>query len=341
MDTVKEPVEVDFEVAGDVLLVTLQRPRQLNALNTAMCRVITAQIKNLPAGTRAIIIRGAGEKGLCGGGDIKAMRTPELGTEFLRAEYEMDLAVHTAPVPVISFMTGITMGGGVGISGHASVRVVDETSRIAMPETRIGIVPDVGANRILAKAPAPFGEVVAVTSCEFGAGDAIAAGFADYFVLKEKHEVLVENIIAGAEPAAAVAELATAPPAAALVEALKPLAADIAALDPLNAPADALSALQRLLAAVPQAATAVARLSEVSPFAAAVAWNQVRRWQGKNPSLAEVLADDLRVVGELVAHPNFLEGVRARLIDKDNSPQWQPATFPEITPADVAELVSP
>lgn len=341
---------------GPLLRITLNRPRAINALDREMAEVVDRAVAEAdPAQCSAILLDGAGERGFCGGGDVKAMAAggPEDAVEFLRREYRADHRVATSPVPVVGVMDGITMGGGIGLTGHAAVRIVTERSRLAMPETRIGIVPDVGGHLLLARAPGRLGELLAATSGSMTAGDAIALGFADLFVRSERLPALAEALATGREPRAAAEELAEAAPDS-------PAMADRAWFDPIaeealgepHAPAfeDPVGAAQRLVVAVEAVASApdapdrakrvAASLREVCPTSVAVTLAQIDRTRREGLALAEVLADDLRVLGGLVARPDFAEGVRAQLIDKDGAPRWRPGRVEDLDPEEIRRLLT-
>lgn len=328
---------------GQALHITLNRPRALNALTVETCRAIhTAVAAETEA--KVIIIDGAGERGLCGGGDIKRMvEAPEKAREFLHAEYLMDDAVHRAAIPVVSFLSGITMGGGIGLAGHATHRIVSEHSRLAMPETRIGIMPDVGGHLLLARAPGFLGEYLAVTSGSFGAADALYTGFADAFVPEAEHDALKAELIAGADPRVAVAARHTQPAAAVLPKIQEWWDPVIAELDAEGAAAlEPVARAQQLFDTLrdePQAADFLADAAQMCPTSVVVTLEQVRRTRLAELTLREVLEDDFRITSQLVARPDFAEGVRARVIDKDNSPNWNPATLEEVSESEIARLL--
>ncbi|WP_449277883.1 enoyl-CoA hydratase/isomerase family protein [Leucobacter sp. GX24907] len=341
---------------GSILRITLNRPRAINAFNREMAEIVDRVVAGVdPAECSAILLDGAGERGFCGGGDIKAMAagSVEDAVGFLRQEYAADYRVATAPVPVVGIMDGITMGGGIGLTGHASVRVVTERSRLAMPETRIGIVPDVGGHLLLARASGRLGELLAVTSGSMLAGDAVALGFADHFIPSERLPQLAAALAAG-RPAQEVAEeLSETPPEPELLADREwfDAIAEGALGDPHpSAYADPVGAAQRLVGAVeaasrqpgasPRVVEVAATLRAVCPTSVAVTLAQIDRTRREGLDLAAVLDDDLRVVGRLVARPDFIEGVRAQVIDKDGKPVWQPQRVEDLVAEDVAALLA-
>lgn len=365
----REEAPILSERTGALTTITLNRPRAINALTLEMVGLITHALTRAAAdGSRAVVIEGAGERGLCGGGDIKAMHAggPTGATEFIRAEYELDLLTAESAVPVIGFMDGITMGGGIGITGHSAVRVVTERSRLAMPEVKIGIVPDVGGHLLLARAPGRLGEYLAATGGTISAGDAIALGFADLCVpsdrLTEVKRALADLPADGGDPAAIVREFATTPPPAELLaerEWIDPLFDRVLNADPVTlamARPDGADDLGRWAAAaarelidtaarVPggnaEAGEALsAELRQVCPTSLAVTLAQIARTRALDLSLAEVLADDLRIVSRMFHRSDFPEGVRAVVIDKDRNAAWDPADAEGLAPAEVAALLA-
>ena len=351
MSTEVAQPQVLTSVEGALTRITLNRPRALNALNHDMVKAVYEAIQGAAqAGSNAVLLDSSDERGFCGGGDVKAMREGGIDytMAFLHDEYRADYAVHTSRVPVVAIMHGITMGGGIGLAGHAAIRVVTETSRLAMPETRIGIVPDVGGHLPLAKAPGRLGELLAITSGSMTAGDAIALGFADFYVPYERLDALRERLVSGEDPSAAVAALAEPAPPSELVAAREwfdPIA-DAALGEPTETLADAALAAQRLVealetSAVAEAQTTAATVREMCPTSVAVTIGEIARVRREGLGLAEVLVDDYRLLGRLCARSDFIEGVRALLIDRDNNPQWLPASLEQLEPAVVAAILDP
>lgn len=346
---------------GAITHVTLNRPRAINALSSVMFEMLAEIFGRAhdgsgagggPAGGAtvgsAILLDGAGERGFCGGGDIKEL-AGEDPRGILALEYAVDHLVATSPVPVVAIMDGIAMGGGIGLGGHAAQRVVTERSRLAMPEARIGIVPDVGGHLLLARAPGRLGELLAVTAGEMGPGDAIELGFADHFVPSTKLGELRDALASGEEPDGACARLAETPPDSPVLEARAwwdPLADDALGAGHAPAATDPAGAAMRLVSALEAStharATAVGEtVRQMCPTSVAVTLAQLDRTRHLSLSLAEVLTDDLRVLGRLGARADFAEGVRAQVIDKDRSPRWSPARIEDLDTAVVAALVDP
>ncbi|MFT4231845.1 MAG: enoyl-CoA hydratase/isomerase family protein, partial [Leucobacter sp.] len=213
-----EPL-VLYRREGAIARITLNRPRAINALNLEMFELIGAALEAAwRDGSAAILLDGAGERGFCGGGDIKQLSGPG-GREILAVEYRVDHLIANSPIPVIGFMDGVSMGGGLGLTAYAGQRVVTERSRLAMPEVRIGIVPDVGGNLLMARAPGRLGELLAVTAGEMSAGDAIELGFADHFVPSDRLDELRAALAAGEDPGSACERFAEPAPDAGLLAA--------------------------------------------------------------------------------------------------------------------------
>jgi enoyl-CoA hydratase len=335
---------------GAITRITLNRPRAINALNLEMFGLVGDALDAAQRdGSAAILLDGAGERGFCGGGDIKEISGGDT-MRILATEYRLDLALAESPVPVVGLMDGITMGGGIGIAGHARHRVVTQRSRLAMPEARIGIVPDVGGHLLLARAPGHLGELLAVTAGEMGPGDAIALGFADRFVPSERLDALGEALAGGEYPAAACARFAEAAPRSTVLEEWwEPIAEE--ALGEAHAPAseDAAGAALRVVRALEaagerggaEAAAAAATVRAMCPVSVAVTLAQIDRTRRLGLGLPEVLADDLRVLGRVAPRPDFAEGVRAQVIDKDRSPRWSPARIEDLDPSELVEILAP
>ena len=327
---------------GAALVIKLNKPAQLNALTAQMCSKISAALQpEKLAPVSAVIFNSSSERSFCGGGDVKVIAgNPVKVREFLSAEYEKDYRVASCKLPTIAFMNGITMGGGLGIGVHASCRVADESSVFAMPETRIGAVPDAGVNEFLAKTPAYFGEIVAATSATFGAADAIATGLADYFIPVAAQQQVQQQIAAGGEPETVCENYMADPPPPELLPICERLAAEYAAeVASLSDPAAALAALETLLSREPERLPLLEKLHEVSPVSAAAAIERLRRLRANPQSTREILASDLLVFSRFAVHRNFVEGVRARLIDKDNRPEFVPALSAELIPELVFEML--
>jgi enoyl-CoA hydratase len=323
--------------------LTLNRPRALNALDLGMIRALAAALDAWEddSGVHAVLLDGAGDRGFCAGGDVRGLaeqirdgRVEDVPV-FFREEYALNARIAEYPKPVVAFADGITMGGGIGLAGHAAVRVVTERSRLAMPETRIGLTPDVGGSWLLAHAPGRVGEYLALTGATVGAADALYAGLADIAVPSSRLDE-VRNALstrAGAEAAADVIRRLAGDPAGETSQ----LAADRAWIDDAFSADTAGAVLERLQARPEEAAHRAAEtLRELSPTSVAVTLAAIRSARGL-PDLRAALAQEYGLVVWFArTQPDLVEGIRAQLIDKDRSPAWRPATLAEL-PDDVAD----
>lgn len=315
--------DVRLQRRGALGHIELARPRAVNALTHPMVLAMRDALERWAADdtVRGVLVTGAGERGLCAGGDVVALyREARAGgrgyVDFWRDEYRLNALIADYPKPYVAVMDGLVLGGGVGISAHGSVRVVTERSRVGMPETGIGFAPDVGGTYLLARAPGLTGTHLALTAGTMDAGDAVALGFADHYVPTARLGELLTGLDGEADPADVVRRLAEpAPPS--------PLLADRAWIDTCYAAPDVPAILERLDASPePRAREAARTIRAKSPTALAVTLEALRRVRGR--SLREALAQELVVSVRLLEHGDFLEGVRAQLVDKDRRPRWDP-----------------
>lgn len=331
-------VSVGGPVDRGVGLLTLNRPKAINSLTHPMVGTISAALKawEHDDAVRAVVISGAGDRGLCAGGDVVAIyHDAKVGgaatRQFWWDEYVLDAYIGRYPKPYVALMNGITMGGGVGISAHGSVRVVTETTKMAMPEVGIGFIPDVGGTFILSRAPGLLGLHVALTGAPFTGADAIALGFADHFVPHDRLDAFTATILAEDVDAAVSAHAEEPPPSPLLVQRewidhcyAGETVSDIVAA--LRGPAGHMGGT----AAVDAANLIASR----SPVAVSVALEAVRR-AASLPTLEDVLRQEFRTsCGALRSH-DLVEGIRALLIDKDRNPQWSPASLTGVTKEDI------
>lgn len=308
-------------VSGRLGQVTLNRPAVINALTMEMVGIISATLHAWAEDdrVRTVLISGAGERGLCAGGDLRAIHADAVAggdraVEFFRREYELNALIAGYPKPIVAWMDGIVMGGGIGISAHASLRVVTERSRLAMPEVGIGLHPDVGGSWLLSRAPGELGTHLALTGTAIGAGDAITVGLADCFVRAGRLPSLVEGLTS-MEAGAAVAAVTGAPPAGEWDGAR-------AWIDECYA-GDDLAVIRARLAGHPdEAAQAAAKeIAGKSPTSLLVTLRSLRTAAGM-ASLREALDQELRLSTALLRLPDLAEGIRAQIIDSDRRPRW-------------------
>ena len=306
--------EVLVEVIDGVGSILLNRPRAINALSTGMMQTIGDTLSSWrhDPSVERVELRGVGERGFCSGADVRALREVVLeGGDFMRffdLEYTLDNDIATYPKPITAFMSGITMGGGLGLSAHASRRVVDASSLLAMPETIIGFEPDVGVLFILSRAPGELGTHLAMTGATIGPTDALLAGLADECAGECPPGVLadsrawIDECYAGDDPAAIIRRLEEHPD--------------------------------------PRAAAAASDMRARSPLSVAVALEAVRRAAGMG-SVAEVLAQDSVLARNMIGSSDFVEGVRAQLVDKDRNPRWQHARIEDVSREEVLACFDP
>jgi enoyl-CoA hydratase/carnithine racemase len=325
-------------IEGRAGRITLTRPQALNALTQGMVREIDAALAAWAEDSRValILIDAEGPRAFCAGGDIAFMYETgrrgdfATGARFWADEYRMNARIARLGKPYVALMQGYVMGGGVGVAGHGSHRVVGESSRVAMPECAIGFVPDVGGSLLLAQAPGRLGEYLGLTGHRMGPGDAIRAGFADHYVPEARWPALAAELVATGDLAAIAAAEEPAPPAE--------LEADQERID------DAFSA--------PDLATLAARL-EASDWGHGVLKGLVRqcplsmactlelvRAARRDPGIEKALAREYRFSYRACSDGEMLEGVRAAVIDKDRNPVWRD-DMDSLRPEEVAAMLAP
>jgi enoyl-CoA hydratase len=332
--------EVLTRVENGVGLITLNRPKAINSLNQTMVDALSAVLTQWDDddAVRAVVLSGAGERGLCAGGDVVAVyhSARKDGVEarrFWRDEYSLNGHIGRFAKPYVSLMDGIVMGGGVGVSAHGSVRVVTDTSKVAMPEVGIGFVPDVGGAYLLSRAPGALGLYAALTGAPFSGSDAIAMGFADHYVPHGELDAFAKAIVDDGIDSALSAH-AVEPPASELA-AQRDWIDECFAGDTV---ADIVAKLREQSAG--PANDAADLIATRSPIAVSVALEAVRR-AAKLGTLEDVLVQDYRVSSASARSHDLVEGIRAQIIDKDRNPKWSPATLAEISAADVEAYFEP
>ncbi len=320
--------------------LTLNRPKAINSLNQTMVTAIDAALTKWANddAVGAVVVNGAGERGLCAGGDVVAIyhSAKAADTEARRFwfdEYRLNARIGRYPKPYIAVMDGIVMGGGVGVSAHGSVRVVTETSKIAMPEVGIGFIPDVGGTYLLSRAPGLLGLHAALTGAPFSGPDAIAMGFADHYIPRADLAPFTAMVVADG-PDAAVTAFAQEPPAS-------PLAAQRDWIDQCYA-GDTVADILAALRAHDEgpAHDAADLIATRSPIALTVTLAAVRRAAALN-TLEEVLIQEYRVSCASLRSHDLVEGIRAQLVDKDRNPQWSPPSLAAVTDQDVDAYFAP
>lgn len=326
--------EVLFDVSGGVGRITLNRPKAINALNHAMVQQIAPKLEEWAADERVdlVLLVGAGERGLCAGGDIVSIyhdaKDGGSGSkDFWRDEYILNAAIARFPKPYVAIMDGVVMGGGVGLSAHANTRIVTERSKIAMPEVGIGFIPDVGGTYLLSRAPGQLGTHLGLTTARMDAGDAIAAGFADHYLPSENLEKFLQALETGTLSDALTEFTEEAPDSA--LDAARTWIDQYYGADTVEAIVEGLRG-----SGIPDAEKAAADIESKSPVSLKVTLRSLRH-AAKASSLEEVLDEEYRVSCASLESHDLVEGIRAQVVEKDRNPKWSPATLADVTSADV------
>ena len=318
---------------------TLNRPKAFNALTHDMCRRFDAQLRTWATqdDLATVVVTGAGDRAFCAGGDVRALweAGPDgaLTRDFFWDEYRMNRRMFRYPKAYVALADGITMGGGVGVSAPAKFRVVTERTMFAMPETGIGLFPDVGGSYYLSRCPGEIGVYLALTGARIKAADLLYAGLYTHYVPSERLAELLVAIEMEA-PAAALKGFAAEPP-------------DAPVLAPLRATIDrcfAGDSIEAIRAALERdgsdwAAATLRTLDRLSPTSLKVTLRLVRA--AAKLDLEDCLKMEFRLVRRFMHGKDFYEGVRALLVDKDNAPKWQPATLADVTPDMVERYFAP
>ncbi len=324
-------------------LITLQRPHALNALTLPMIIALQQQLQiwEKDSGIHAVVIKALPGKAFCAGGDVRWLydagkQHDPKQMQFFWHEYRLNHFIHHFSKPYIAFMDGITMGGGVGISLHGSHPVASERFMFAMPETGIGFFPDIGASYLLSRCPGHFGEYLGLTGHRLGAADALALGLVKHVILAEHIQDTITCLMG--------ADLST--DAHACVDAcLQDLALPIQPIPIMefksaiedsfhcNDVASIFARLARSNDAWHQ--ETLQTLSQKAPFSLKITLAQIQK--AKSMTMAECVKMDYCLVGHFIRDHDFYEGVRALLVDKDKSPQWQPNSLSQVTDARVAD----
>uniref|UniRef100_A0A4W3J8S4 3-hydroxyisobutyryl-CoA hydrolase n=1 Tax=Callorhinchus milii TaxID=7868 RepID=A0A4W3J8S4_CALMI len=318
--------EVLLQKSGCAGVITLNRPKVLNALNLSMIRQIYPQLKKWEQDneTSLVIIKGTGEKAFCAGGDIRAVAEAgksgdRLAADFFREEYILNNAIGTCRIPYIAFIDGVTMGGGVGLSVHGQFRVATEKTLFAMPETAIGLFPDVGGGFFLPRLEGKLGLYLALTGYRIKGRDVQQAGIATHFVESEKIPALEKDLVSLKSPSKEdVADLLNSYHHKVFLKCTTSGSL-------LN------SSVEEILQNLMQDGSpfALKQLEKMSPTSMKLTFRQLE--QGAVMSLQDVLVMEYRLSQACMRGHDFYEGVRAVLIDKDQRPIWKPAKLEEVT----------
>jgi enoyl-CoA hydratase len=321
---------------GRIGRILLNRPRALNALNLEMIRACAAILDTWrdDAHVDAVVIEGAGDRAFCAGGDIRALRDGQLAgdrasvDQFFIEEYALNMTIATYPKPYIALIDGICMGGGIGLSVHAPYRVATEHAAFAMPETAIGFFPDIGATFLLPRLPGELGTYLGLTGMRISGSDAVHAGLATHFTPRAHLPDLSAALARDGTAALAVHNQALSPFS---------LADARAAIDHCFSATTVSEILNRLDACDAEwARAALKALRQVSP--SALHWTLRALRRGREMTLKQALDAEFALTRTTMAHPDFAEGVRAMVVDKDRKPAWQPARIQDVDPAGIENL---
>lgn len=325
--------EVLFRTEGKAGIVSLNKPSTIHALTLDMVHAMAGQLQRWASdpGIAAVLVEHGEGRGFCSGGDIAFLRNSALndggvsGRKFFHDEYQLNHLMFNYAKPIVAFMDGITMGGGVGISQPAPFRVATENTRFAMPETGIGLFPDVGGGWYLSRLPGKVGEYLALTGGRIDGADCVAVGLATHYLPSESLADAKSRIAAAPDRIGDILDsLAVSPPASKLAAAM-PDIARLFAGDTVEAVFAALEA-----DGSEWAAKELAALRTKSPQTCKVALRQLREG-GKARSFADNMAMEYRIGSRVIVLPDFAEGVRAVIVDKDNAPKWTPPTPEGVT----------
>ena len=339
-----EEPEILFETRGRAGIITLNRPKALNAVTANMVALMHPQLAawaDDPA-IGVVVIRASGEKAFSAGGDIRQLHDwgkaggPAMRA-FYRDEYRLNAFIKHYPKPYVALIDGIVMGGGVGVSMHGSHRAVGERLMFAMPETGIGFFPDVGGTHFLPRLPGRTGTWLALTAARLGQADALWAGLGTHAVPADRFDTVAAELAAGGDPDAVLASHASAPPSEPTLPALQPVidrCFDGNTVEAILAALDAETGEHADWAAK-QAAT----IRSKSPTSLKIALRQMQL--GAAADFNDCMRIEYRIVSRIEKGVDFYEGVRAVIIDKDNAPKWQPASLDAVSDADIDAYFAP
>lgn len=335
--------EIIVRIEGRAGRITLNRPDALNSLTYDMLRAIDAALTEWEHDDRValVLIDAAGDRAFAAGGDIVDLYNTGragdfgFGQTFWAYEYKLNARIARYRKPYVAIMHGFVMGGGVGVSALGSHRIVTDGTQVAMPEVGIGLVPDVGGSKILADAPGRCGEYLGMTATRMGPADAIYAGFADTYVPQKQLEALKAKL-SEAGDVAAIAGFAAKPEGGELAYFQRPIDDAFEAASPVELEARLEDAAE---AGLEWATKTLKALRKGCPLSVAAAMEMVRT--ARAMTLEEALAQEYRFTARCMEHGEFLEGIRAAVIDKDRDPKWAKPRLVDVTAADVEAMLAP
>ncbi|OZE23848.1 enoyl-CoA hydratase [Rhodococcus sp. 05-2254-6] len=329
---------VEAEIVGGVGHIVLNRPEALNSLNGAMIEGIRTALdawRDDDAVT-SVLVTSSSPRAFCAGGDIKAIRQAvvdgdnEAGPAYFAAEYDLDELIANYPKPYIAVIEAAAFGGGLGISIHGSIRIVTENAVLAMPETAIGFVPDVGSSYFLSRLPGHVGRYLALTGTRISGSDALALGLATHFCPSDSVESLKTDILAGVAVDEVLNRYTTAP-------STTELSFDAEAVAAVFEKESLVDIIDALVCDTPWSRTTKTQLATLSPTSLMATDALIAR--GADSTLRECLDRELRMATWIITEPDFAEGVRAVLVDKDRAPQWKPLVLEMVRPEAFQQLL--
>jgi enoyl-CoA hydratase len=317
---------IKSEKQGALGLLTLDRPKALNALTHGMITAIASSLRAWAAddSVKAVAIRGEGDRAFCSGGDIRAVQQAMVagtdeGANLLRDEYRMNALIGSYPKPYIALVHGITMGGGAGISVHGSQRLADSSLAFAMPETGIGFIPDVGSSYFLSRLPDRLGFYLGLTANSIGLGDAMAAGLVTHAMARSDFDAVIAALAHGEGADKAIAPFARKPEPGSLAPHRRRITTIFSA-------SSVEAVLERLDRDGSDFAVQTAQtMRSRSPTSLKLVFRQLH--EAEKLSLNQCLAMEFRLALRVLRSHDFREGVRAALVDKDRRPKWEPSSL--------------
>jgi len=327
-------------VEGSIGRITLNRPKALNALTEDMCTAMLAQLTDwaADAAIHAVVIDAVPGKAFCAGGDIRAIydagmrRDPQV-MSFFRTEYRMNAAIRRFPKPYVALIDGFAFGGGCGVSMHGSHRVASENAVLSMPETAIGLFPDIGATTFLNQLPGEIGMYLALTSIRINTADALYCGLATHFVRSRDHATVLVRLAQGEDADAVLASLSAKPPG------ISTLAEQREAIDRAFSAPSVEDIVERLKREGDWGSETASILLSRSPTSLKVTFRQMR--EGSALDFESCQRMEFRIMAHMLEGQDFYEGVRAALIDKDQSPRWQPPNLNMVSETEIAPYFAP
>jgi enoyl-CoA hydratase/carnithine racemase len=331
--------DVVFRREGSIGRITLNRPKALNALTYGMCAAMLTQLRQWADDPviHSIVLDAVPGRAFCAGGDIRAIsemgkRRDGSAQSFFTTEYSLNATIKHFPKPYVSLIDGIVMGGGVGISIHGSYRVISENALFAMPETAIGLYPDVGGTYALPRMPGEIGMYLALTGVRIGPADMMYAGIATHFIPATRFSAAIEQLVRGESPKAVWPSLSEDPGRA-------PLAQHRAAINRAFSSASMETLLEALENEGAWGKETAALLRTRSPTSLKLTFEAMR--EGGKRDFDSCMRMEYRLTMRTLEGHDFYEGVRAALIDKDQKPQWRPAATEDVSATDIARYFAP